>query len=142
MESTHCLRCNRPLKDPHSIALGIGPECRMKQKQEGSRGPTLDLFGGCKYYSHTEQEVLIIIDMGQGGRSVTDDIENVLIELKAEIKALPNPIIIYRDQLEIYDGVRLDEHGQFQEYYPLNTQDRAKAIKKAKQKAQKGKNNG
>jgi hypothetical protein len=27
----HCRRCGRKLTDPHSIDLGIGPECFQKQ---------------------------------------------------------------------------------------------------------------
>lgn len=41
--ATHCLRCNRPLKDPKSMESGYGPECaalKIKEVEfEGSNAP-------------------------------------------------------------------------------------------------------
>lgn len=29
---THCSQCGRPLSDPHSIAIGMGPICEQKTR--------------------------------------------------------------------------------------------------------------
>lgn len=134
MKNNFCLRCNRPLKDPDSISIGFGPRCRMTNKQEGSKGPTADLFGNSKHYSHIEQNVLIIIDLAGGGRSVTEDIDNVLLDLFQDITSLDKKIIIYRDQLGIFDGIHLNEHGEFERFYELNTRLKKTAIKKSKKR--------
>jgi len=34
-----CKRCGRPLKDPYSIAVGMGPECRGAAAKRGARLP-------------------------------------------------------------------------------------------------------
>jgi hypothetical protein len=38
--SAKCGRCGKPLKDPYSIAIGMGPECRKSLKKKGWRFPT------------------------------------------------------------------------------------------------------
>lgn len=35
----HCSRCHRLLKDPYSIAVGMGPECRGGLKKKGWKFP-------------------------------------------------------------------------------------------------------
>jgi len=35
--SGHCARCNRPLTNPLSIALGEGPICRTRKLKEARR---------------------------------------------------------------------------------------------------------
>ena len=39
MNQARCSRCGRPLTDPYSIAVGMGPECRGGAKKEGWRFP-------------------------------------------------------------------------------------------------------
>lgn len=34
-----CMKCGKPLKDPFSIALGMGPECRGRLKKRGWKFP-------------------------------------------------------------------------------------------------------
>lgn len=132
-----CLRCHRPLKDQHSIDIGYGPNCRMAQKRDGLKGRTRDLFGDSNYYHHIEDGTLIIIDLGGDGRSVTDDIENIISHLKESIDQLEQKAIIYLDQHKIYDGVRLKPDRNVEGFYELNTTSKTKAIKKAKAKVKK-----
>ena len=35
MKKPQCSRCGRPLTDPFSIAIGMGPECRGKLRKKG-----------------------------------------------------------------------------------------------------------
>jgi hypothetical protein len=39
MKRTVCSKCGRPLKDPFSIAIGMGPECRGGLIKAGWRFP-------------------------------------------------------------------------------------------------------
>ncbi len=34
-----CSRCGRPLKDPYSVAVGMGPECRGGAAKRGAKFP-------------------------------------------------------------------------------------------------------
>ncbi len=39
MAQARCCRCNRPLTDPFSIAIGMGPECRGGLSKKGWKFP-------------------------------------------------------------------------------------------------------
>lgn len=39
MKKPHCSRCGRPLTDPFSIAVGMGPECRGGLSKKGWKFP-------------------------------------------------------------------------------------------------------
>lgn len=39
MKKPICSRCKRPLKDPVSIAIGMGPECRGALSRKGWKFP-------------------------------------------------------------------------------------------------------
>lgn len=39
MKQPVCTRCGRPLKDPLSIAIGMGPECRGALSRKGWKFP-------------------------------------------------------------------------------------------------------
>ena len=39
MKKPHCSRCGRALKDPYSIAVGMGPECRGFASKKGRKFP-------------------------------------------------------------------------------------------------------
>ena len=77
--------------------------------------------------------VLEIVDL-KGDVSVTNDIENVLIELE---ELLPRPIaeyaVIYRDSMDLWDEVVLDQVGNFRNFAALprgrdKTELRAEAV--------------
>ena len=73
-------------------------------------------------YTYTvEGSVIAIIDLDQGSKSVTNDIENVLDDNRAEIGDLAGYAVIYRDSMGRWDGVRLI--GSSVEFYALNETD-------------------
>ena len=52
MKPPVCTRCHRPLKDPYSIAVGMGPECRGGLKRKGWKFPKArwQVRGGRTYF--------------------------------------------------------------------------------------------
>lgn len=77
-------------------------------------------------YSYTVKgSVITIIDLDQGSKSVTNDIENVLDDIRAELGDLAGYAVIYRDSMGRWDGVRLV--GSSVEFYALNETDEDRA---------------
>jgi hypothetical protein len=73
-------------------------------------------------YTYTvEGSVIAIIDLDQGSKSVTNDIENVLDDIRAKLGDLSGYSVIYRDSMGRWDGIRL-ERGVV-EFYSLNETD-------------------
>ena len=60
----------------------------------------------------TGERVLIIYDLNLGGKSVTNDIENVLQKIQRVNGPLPR-LIIYRDSEGRFDGVKADGEVEF-----------------------------
>ncbi|MBO0931910.1 hypothetical protein [Fibrella aquatilis] len=59
-------------------------------------------------YTYTvEGNIIVITDLDLGNKSVTNDIENVLAEIRTELGELAGYAVIYRDSLGRWDGVRL-----------------------------------
>jgi hypothetical protein len=54
-----------------------------------------------------EGNVIAIVDLDLGSKSVTNDIENVIEDIRAELGDLAGYAIIYRDSTGRWDGVRL-----------------------------------
>lgn len=75
-------------------------------------------------------DVLWIIDRG-GYKSVTNDMENILQEIGEVIgpDQLRKKKIMYRDSMQIWDGVRLSENGVVS-FFPLTERDSMKAREK------------
>lgn len=82
-----------------------------------------------------KDSVLWIRDLDQGGKSVTNDLENVLIEIAHKLidqnMILP-PFIIYRDSEGMWDGVNISTLLGVV-YYPLRSDSMKKAIQKVKE---------
>ena len=77
-------------------------------------------------YTYTVKgSVIAIIDLDQGNKSVTNDIENVLDDIRGEIGDLAGYAVIYRDSMGRWDGVRLI--GSSIEFYALNETDGERA---------------
>ncbi|ADB43007.1 hypothetical protein [Spirosoma linguale] len=77
-------------------------------------------------YTYTiEGSVISIIDLDLGSKSVTNDINNVLDDIRAEIGDLAGYAVIYRDSMGRWDGVRLV--GSSTEFYALNETDGERA---------------
>lgn len=107
MAHTTCNRCGKDLTDPVSIQRGIGPEC-WKKRLEGDRNEKSgNLFGNrAEYTWGIDGNILWLKDNGTHGRSLTNDLENCLAEIQAEIDQPLNAYhIIYRDSEGDWDGV-------------------------------------
>ena len=84
----------------------------MKRKFSGPRAD----------YTYTvEGPVIAIVDLDQGSKSVTNDMENVLDDIRTELGDLAGYAVIYRDSMGRWDGVRLVGHSV--EFYALNETD-------------------
>lgn len=77
------------------------------------------------YTYSVEGSVIAIVDLDQGSKSVTNDMENVLAEIRAELGDLSGYAVIYRDSMSRWDGVRLT--GRVVEFYSLNETDPERA---------------
>lgn len=77
-------------------------------------------------YSYSvEGSVIAIVDLDQGSKSVTNDMENVLEDIRAELGDLSGYAVIYRDSMGRWDGVRLV--GRLVEFYALGESDQQRA---------------
>lgn len=77
-------------------------------------------------YTYTvEGSVIAIVDLDQGSKSVTNDMENVLNDIRGEIGDLAGYAVIYRDSMGRWDGIRLK--GGSVEFYALNETDGERA---------------
>lgn len=88
-----------------------------------------------RYVHHVDHGVLSIIDHGRG-RSVTNDIEQVLAEVAEHGVDLNSVQVMYRDTRGAWDAVQI-ESGHFSALVPLNETDENRA--RSRLKALKGK---
>lgn len=100
-----CYMCKKPLTDPVSVRLGIGPVCRMKRKEDMKR----DLFCFAADYTWgIDGEIIWIKDNSNGSRTVTNDSENVICEIAAELhEPITNFAIMYRDTESVWDEIKI-----------------------------------
>jgi hypothetical protein len=88
----------------------------MKNRQQGPRAD----------YTYTvEGSVIAIVDLDQGSKSLTNDMDNVLADIGAELGDLAGYAVIYRDSMGRWDGVRLI--GRAVAFYSLNETDPERA---------------
>lgn len=78
-------------------------------------------------YTYTvDGHVIAIVDLDQGSKSLTNDMENVLEDIRAELGDLAGYAVIYRDSMGRWDGVR--QVGRWSiEFYSLNEADQHRA---------------
>ena len=81
--------------------------------------------------------VLCIIDKGPHDKykTVTNNAENVLEEIKQDLNYLGKPfpgIVIYKDSTGMWDGMEF--HGERLEFYALRVEDKDLAIQKASER--------
>ena len=83
------------------------------------------------YSFEAVEDVLCIEDLGPHNmfKTVTNDAENVLDEIKEQLGDDMPPVIIYQDSDGFWDGMEYDD--QRLEFYSLNTPNRETAIIKA-----------
>lgn len=82
------------------------------------------------YTYSIDSNIIAIIDLDLGSKSVTNDMENVLDDIRAELGDLAGyrnvgPSVIYRNSMGRWDGVRL-VNGCV-DFYALNESDQQKA---------------
>lgn len=130
-----CRVCGRPLQNPASIARGVGPTCGGGFKSSIRRAhdkETLSMFDAEFDYKFRD-EMLVIYDLNRGGKSVTNDMENVLriIGLENPDKQItPNTIIIYLDSEKKFDGVKYNGLDRSVGFIPLRADTEHEARRK------------
>ncbi|MFK5893921.1 MAG: DUF6011 domain-containing protein [Pseudomonadota bacterium] len=124
-----CRRCKRPLTDTLSIVLGVGPKCRILNKNEFAGNKTMDIFGNADFEYQMLNDVVVIYDLNLGGRSVTNDVHNVLESIEKDIGDFKGKRIIYRDSHGVFDGITISG-GEFYNFYTLNVKTLDAAMKK------------
>jgi hypothetical protein len=132
---SECKCCGKPLSDPVSVELGIGPVCRVNKKLDELGEKTQNMFANRSMYDWgVRGSVLYITDEG-GYKSVTNDIENVLDDISAEISLqdMSKMKIMYRDSMGIWDGINVTLSGSKISgvaFFPLTEKDFTKALNK------------
>lgn len=82
-------------------------------------------------YRVHETGVIVIIDLDQGGKSVTNDAENVLAEVRDILTPAvfdAAPAVIYRDSDGIFDGMQFSPESQAVSFYAIHSPDEKVAI--------------
>lgn len=78
-------------------------------------------------YTYTvEDNIIAIIDLDLGNKSVTNDIDYVLDNIRAELGDLAGFSVIYRDSMGRWDGVRLLNNTVY--FYGLGETDQQGAM--------------
>lgn len=105
----NCNICGKPLTDPISIKRGMGPDCWASRIANSRADKTANLFSNQANYSWgIDDTILWLKDNGGPGRSLTNDMENALARIQAELDKPINAFtIIYLDSDGCWDGVRL-----------------------------------
>lgn len=123
--STHCACCGRALKDVVSVKLGVGPICRSNG---AAAGPERDLFTTRSDYEvEIEGDVLLVTDLDNGGRSVTNDAPGVIGDLVRAGLLRPGMRVIYRDSRCIWDEMIVRDL-RFAGFAPVNKKSRDEAL--------------
>ena len=73
-------------------------------------------------------EVIVILDLDEGGRTVTNDVENVIADL-ASHTPLDGKRVIYRDTSGLWDEI-LVEGGRFASFAPIRARTIAEALER------------
>lgn len=140
MKTSTCSVCGKPLSDPVSVEVGMGPVCRVNKKLQDRGNKTGNIFSNRAEYEwdiilgeNGKPDVIWIKDSG-GLKSVTNDIENILEDISKEL-AVPGSIlaakIMYQDSMAIWDGIKILFHSPFKvEFFPLTEKEFSKAKKK------------
>lgn len=115
----YCTTCGLTLTNPVSQSLGQGPICRVGAKNRTMNTPNLFAprasykWGFIRPHKPKFNISIIWIEDLDAGKSVTNDMNNVLEEIDAELKVLRNTdsidnyLLMYRDTMGIWDGINL-----------------------------------
>jgi len=114
MKST-CSCCGKPLEDPFSVSIGIGPVCRVAKKLKELADKSGNLFANRAEYEYGIQGEVIWITDELGMKSVTNDMGSILADIIREEKIdLCRYKIMYCDSQGVWDGVRIGPSGNVQ----------------------------
>lgn len=81
MKKPQCSRCGRPLTDPYSIAIGMGPECRGAAAKKGVKFPK------ARYYVSHGRVIFEGLEKAEpvsaeGGRQKADEKREIVLRVK------------------------------------------------------------
>jgi len=76
---------------------------------------------------HVRDDAVLISDHEEAGPSARESIESVLDQLYARNPEAPR-VVLLRDTSGTYEGVAVDEDGEFTGFYPLETSDTEHAV--------------
>lgn len=125
-----CGICGKPLTDPVSVQFGVGPVCRINIKLREAKNMTESLFGPRAAFTYELRgNVVCIVDQDEG-RSVTNDVENVLADIARDGVDLREYRVIYRDTLGIWDEIVLTKAGRYKTFKSLNARELGEALAK------------
>lgn len=146
-----CSKCHRPLKNPLSIELKMGPVCRLTNKIKSMNKESLFaprssfIWGFLKPTNPKFIKPIIWIEDNDNGKSVTNDIDNVLRDINQELTMLIstdedsilNYLIMYRDTAGVWDGITASEAGVGRDgaffnasFFSIHKRDRQEAAEK------------
>lgn len=128
--NTTCSICGKPLSDPISVKIGIGPVCRVHRKTNEMNEKTSNLFSDRSTFAYgffNNKNILWIEDLG-GFKSVTNDIENIMKDIKSEGHDIKNKHIMYKDSYGIWDGIKIE--NRIVSFFSINETDIYKAADK------------
>ena len=128
-QSSICAVCGKPLTDPNSIELGIGPVCRVTWKIKSIGEKTGNLFSNRSKYSYRIDGHLIAITDEGGMKTVTNDIDNIIDDLINDGIEVDNYFFIYKDSYGIWDGI---VRGTTITFYSINEKNYFDAKKKVR----------
>jgi hypothetical protein len=129
MTMMKCSICGKRLTDPISIEHGIGPDCRLSLKLNQAKNMTRHLFNERSDYSYELRGHVVCIVDHDNGKSVTNDIREVLADLTRDGLDLSRHRVIYRDSLKIWDEVVL-KGAMFHDFKSLNERELDAALQK------------
>ncbi|WP_342163941.1 DUF6011 domain-containing protein [Methylobacterium sp. SD21] len=121
-----CEACGRPLSDPESVKAGVGPVCRA----HGHTRRQLhmwEFFAGADYESEIVGDVLCLIDLDQGGPTITNNVEAVIADLVYRKIDLTHLSLIYRDTRGVWDEIVVQD-GRFAGFRSINVRHRCEAL--------------
>lgn len=130
MRSTTCNICHRPLKNPISIARGMGSTCARKVRADQYKLKSPSLFSMPDFIWGYDGNVIWLKDRNLGGRSLTNGMEDVLKYLHDDIGLNPENLnIIYQDSEGMWDHVKATKKWNTWHihYLPIQVQDYTKA---------------
>ena len=143
MSKLKCNICGKPLSDPISIKMEIGPVCRVNLKQAELDAKIGDLFHAKPDFTwDIANGVLMMVDTGQG-MSLTNGMELALKEVAETIgvSRLRQLQIMYCDSMGVWDEVVLQgDAGGIGTvgFRPLTEYDRRAAYNKLKKGGSRG----